>query len=320
MRKPQNPRRARGRNPGGRQQGNNRQRRPHQNSANRIYESQGPDGRVKGTPAQLHERYSNASRDVRGNDRILAESLLQYADHYYRLAAEFQDNQAENRTPPRQSSEEQPRTEDRSEDRTAGLDKSADKSADKSEDKFSGNSADKILGPDQQKADNSGQTGADSKHAKDSGHTDTRSQKDNRVTEDDIPMLRRRGRPRRKPVDAEGTEQPSLINLEDSASDTPSKAPGASEAEGEEKPAPRRRGRPRKSEAAAPADSAADSGDGEASPAPRRRGRPRKVDTAATEAASGANTADGEEKPAPRRRGRPRKSETAASAEPETAS
>jgi len=87
---------------------------------------------------------------------------------------------------------------------------------------------------------------------------------------------------------------------------------------------PRRRGRPRKVVAEAPAaDAEAPAGSGESTaPAgekPRRRGRPRKVvaEASSTEAAesttaeSGESTAPAEEKP--RRRGRPRKSETAES-------
>jgi len=309
MRKPQNPRRARGRNPGGRQQGNGRQRRPNQNSANRVYDSQGPDGRVKGTPAQLHERYSNASREVRGSDRILAESFLQFADHYYRLAAEFQENQAESRAQPRQASDEQPQFENGGEDRSVTVDGSA--GSEQSQPRTDNDSR-QAAQSDRSQPERSSSQRADSGRSESGRSGPDRS--DSRVTEDDIPMLRRRGRPRRASADEEGTEQPSLINLEEPASGSRSEAAEAGDEE--EKLAPRRRGRPAKSEVA-------ETADGEDKPAPRRRGRPRKVDVAeegAPAAASAATTAETEEKPAPRRRGRPRKSEAVAEAEPETAS
>src|SRR5690606_30322152 len=106
MRKGANPRRQRGRNSGGRNMGgannrpnashnnnhghgnNGRTRRP-QNQLNRQMESNGPEGKVRGTAVQLYERYKTSAREVQSSDRILAESFLQFAEHYYRLAAEY---------------------------------------------------------------------------------------------------------------------------------------------------------------------------------------------------------------------------------------
>ncbi|HEY8351816.1 MAG TPA: DUF4167 domain-containing protein [Sphingomonadales bacterium] len=67
---------------------NGRMRRP-QNLLNRQIESNGPEGKVRGTALQLYERYKNSAREVQSSDRILAESFLQFAEHYYRLAAEY---------------------------------------------------------------------------------------------------------------------------------------------------------------------------------------------------------------------------------------
>lgn len=65
-----------------------RMRRP-QNQLNRQLESNGPESKVRGTALQLYERYKTSAREVQSSDRILAESFLQYAEHYYRLAAEY---------------------------------------------------------------------------------------------------------------------------------------------------------------------------------------------------------------------------------------
>lgn len=98
MRKGQHPRRQRGRNGANRNIGggsnprqntaNGRPKRP-QNQINRQFESNGPDGKLRGTAVQLYERYKAAARDAQQTDRVLSEAFGQFAEHYYRLAAEF---------------------------------------------------------------------------------------------------------------------------------------------------------------------------------------------------------------------------------------
>ncbi|MEM8842626.1 MAG: DUF4167 domain-containing protein [Pseudomonadota bacterium] len=76
MRSPQKNNRARGR---GRSKGNG-------NSANRVYESTGPEGKVRGTPQQIIEKYLSLARDSQtSGDRVVAENFLQHAEHYQRL-------------------------------------------------------------------------------------------------------------------------------------------------------------------------------------------------------------------------------------------
>lgn len=55
---------------------------------NRQYDSTGPEGKVRGTAVQLYERYKAASRETQSSDPILSEAYGQFADHYYRVAAE----------------------------------------------------------------------------------------------------------------------------------------------------------------------------------------------------------------------------------------
>ena len=60
---------------------------------NTVIESSGPDGRQRGSVAQLNEKYSSLASDASSSDdRILAESFLQFADHYYRLQKEIELN------------------------------------------------------------------------------------------------------------------------------------------------------------------------------------------------------------------------------------
>ena len=60
---------------------------------NTIIDSSGPDGRQRGSVSQLNEKYvSLASDAAASDDRILAESYLQFADHYYRINKEIEIN------------------------------------------------------------------------------------------------------------------------------------------------------------------------------------------------------------------------------------
>ena len=60
---------------------------------NTVIDSSGPDGRQRGSVAQLNEKYISLASDASSSDdRILAESYLQFADHYYRLQKEIEIN------------------------------------------------------------------------------------------------------------------------------------------------------------------------------------------------------------------------------------
>ncbi len=60
---------------------------------NTVIDSSGPDGRQRGSAAQLNEKYTSLASDASSSDdRILAESFLQFADHYYRLQKEIEIN------------------------------------------------------------------------------------------------------------------------------------------------------------------------------------------------------------------------------------
>ncbi len=56
------------------------------NPANRSYDSNGPDVRVRGTANQVFDKYQALARDAQSSgDRVAAENYLQYAEHYYRI-------------------------------------------------------------------------------------------------------------------------------------------------------------------------------------------------------------------------------------------
>ena len=60
---------------------------------NTVIDSAGPDGRQRGSVSQLNEKYTTLASDASSSDdRILAESFLQFADHYYRLQKEIEIN------------------------------------------------------------------------------------------------------------------------------------------------------------------------------------------------------------------------------------
>lgn len=67
---------------------------------NHVFDSNGPDMRLRGTAQQLFEKYLQLGRDATGaGDRVMAESYFQHAEHYFRIlnamaqAAATQQNQ-----------------------------------------------------------------------------------------------------------------------------------------------------------------------------------------------------------------------------------
>jgi hypothetical protein len=53
---------------------------------NHVFDSNGPDLRIRGTAQQLFERYLQLGRDATsGGDRVMAESYFQHAEHYFRI-------------------------------------------------------------------------------------------------------------------------------------------------------------------------------------------------------------------------------------------
>ncbi|MGB0353574.1 MAG: DUF4167 domain-containing protein [Paracoccaceae bacterium] len=61
------------------------------NIINRVFDSSGPEGKVRGTPQQIIDKYQQLARDAQlSNDRVAAENFLQHSEHYSRLLSEAQ--------------------------------------------------------------------------------------------------------------------------------------------------------------------------------------------------------------------------------------
>jgi hypothetical protein len=60
--------------------------RPQGNNYNRSFDSTGPDIKIRGTAPHVYEKYLQLARDAHSmGDRVMAESYLQHAEHYYRI-------------------------------------------------------------------------------------------------------------------------------------------------------------------------------------------------------------------------------------------
>ena len=61
------------------------------NPINRVYESNGPDVKVRGTAQTVAEKYLQLGRDAQlAGDTVMAESYYQHAEHYFRIVSAAQ--------------------------------------------------------------------------------------------------------------------------------------------------------------------------------------------------------------------------------------
>lgn len=95
------------------------------NVLNRVFDSSGPEGKVRGTPQQIIEKYNQLARDAQlSNDRVATENFQQHAEHYLRLLARAQKEQEARRD--QQEKENRGRNGDREKNRVEnGSDTSA---------------------------------------------------------------------------------------------------------------------------------------------------------------------------------------------------
>ncbi len=65
---------------------------------NHVFDSNGPDLRIRGTAQQLFEKYLQLGRDATSSgDRVMAEGYFQHAEHYFRIINAI--NQAQQQNP-----------------------------------------------------------------------------------------------------------------------------------------------------------------------------------------------------------------------------
>jgi Domain of unknown function (DUF4167) len=71
--------------------GRGRNRKNH-NPLQRSFESNGPDVKIRGTPAHIAEKYVSLARDAQSSgDPVLAENYLQHAEHYNRIIMAYRE-------------------------------------------------------------------------------------------------------------------------------------------------------------------------------------------------------------------------------------
>ena len=128
-------RRNRNRNSGRR---NNQQR-------TQVYDSNGPDVRIRGTAHQVAEKYLALAKDASSSgDRIMAENYYQHAEHYIRIINENNGNFDVEKVMGTKSSSQSNGNENNQKD--DGDTKGSKKSSKSKEDDLS--LPDSILGPD----------------------------------------------------------------------------------------------------------------------------------------------------------------------------
>src|SRR5215831_9657361 len=63
-----------------------------QNPLTRVYESNGPDVKIRGTASHVADKYVQLARDAQASgDPVAAENYFQHAEHYFRLIAAAQE-------------------------------------------------------------------------------------------------------------------------------------------------------------------------------------------------------------------------------------
>ena len=72
--------------------------RPSGNIVNRVFDSSGPEGKVRGTPQQIIDKFNQLARDAQlAGDRVATENFQQHAEHYLRMLGEAQREQDQRR-------------------------------------------------------------------------------------------------------------------------------------------------------------------------------------------------------------------------------
>jgi hypothetical protein len=84
------------------------------NIVNRVFDSSGPEGKVRGTPQQIIDKYNQLARDAQlANDRVATENFQQHAEHYLRLLSQAQKEQEARREQQEQQNRERQAERDR---------------------------------------------------------------------------------------------------------------------------------------------------------------------------------------------------------------
>ena len=90
-----------------RMRGRNRSGGKSHNPLTRVYESNGPDVKIRGTANHVAEKYIQLARDATASgDPVAAENYYQHAEHYFRIAnASHDGKQQQGPAPPATSAD-----------------------------------------------------------------------------------------------------------------------------------------------------------------------------------------------------------------------
>ncbi len=234
------------------------------NIVNRVFDSSGPEGKVRGTPQQIIEKYQVLARDAQlSNDRVAAENFQQHAEHYTRMLAQAQREMQAEQDARRQHQDDRSRNQP-------------------DERRYTPDERGQTERPQNDRSQNGGRrpdqrSDADTRHPSGDGLRDTRTQDNFSVQDFSDP----------------GAGSADLVETPESASaDTPNPVPRSEKPEdAPAKPRPANRRKPREPKAQTPAgDGSADlvSGDADTAAKPVRRAprKPRKPSPDAAETPS----------------------------------
>ncbi len=96
------------------------------NIVNRVFDSSGPEGKVRGTPQQIIDKYNQLARDAQlSGDRVAFENFQQHSEHYTRMLSEAQREQEARREA--QEREQEARREQQERDRAERAERQANR-------------------------------------------------------------------------------------------------------------------------------------------------------------------------------------------------
>ena len=87
-------------NRGGKSNNNSHSNNGKKMSRTRVYDSNGPDVRIRGTAWQVTEKYQALAKDAEASGNwVMAESYHQHAEHYQRIINNFEDERQTQNAP-----------------------------------------------------------------------------------------------------------------------------------------------------------------------------------------------------------------------------
>ena len=157
------------------------------NVLNRVFDSSGPEGKVRGTPQQIIDKYNQLARDAQlSNDRVATENFQQHAEHYLRLLAHAQKEQEARRE--QQEKENRGRNGDRERNRVEnGSDTSAGNASGLEKDRNVTSSTDSGKDNDEVTQENSqSEKGSSGSYGNDSSFKSNRQKRNSNIEPDPI--------------------------------------------------------------------------------------------------------------------------------------